>query len=68
MVLRRRKDDPDLPRCNSSDVKLKMIELYRNIGHKSFTSIRKFFMDIDDQDHLVYQVIHDMEGIRDASS
>ena len=44
-----------------------MIELGRKIGHKSFMSIRKFFMDKDEPAHLVDQEIRDMKGIGDAS-
>ena len=45
-----------------------MIELDRNIDHKSVISICKFFVDIDEPDHLVEQVIHDMEGIGYSSA
>ena len=38
----------------------------RNIGHKSFMSIHKLFMDRDELANLVDQAIHDMEGIGDA--
>ena len=31
-------------------------------------SIHEFFIDRDAPAHLVYQVIHDMEGIGDASA
>ena len=68
MIVRKRKDDPVLPRGKSSDVKLKMIELDRNIGHNSVMSIREFFIDRDEPAHLVDQVIHDMEGIGDTSA
>ena len=66
MIVRRKKYDPDIPRGNSSDVKLKTIELDRKISHKSVMSIHEFFMDRDETDHLVDQAIHDMEGIGDA--
>ena len=68
MILRKIKDDPVLPRGDSSDVKTKMIELERKISHKRVMSIHEFFIDIDELDHLVYQVIHGMEVIVDASS
>ena len=45
-----------------------MIELDRKISHKSVMSIRKLFMDKDEPDHLVDQVIHEMEGIGGASA
>ena len=57
-----------LPRGESIDVKPKMIELDRKIGHKSVMSIHKFFMDRDDPDHLVDQAIFDTEVIGDASA
>ena len=63
----KRKDEPVLPRDKSSDVKPKMIELDRKIGHNSVMSIRKLFIDRDDPAHLVDQVIRDMEGIEDKS-
>ena len=66
--MRNRKDEPDIPRGNSSDIKPKIIELDRKIGHKSFMSIFKFFIVRDEPAHLVDQAIHDMEGIGDASS
>ena len=44
-----------------------MIELDRKIGHKSVMSICWFFIGRDDPAHLADQVIHDMEGIGDAS-
>ena len=68
LIVRKRKDDPFLPRGKSSDVKPKMIELDRNIGHNSVMSIREFFIDRDEPAHLVDQVIHDMEGIGDTSA
>ena len=37
--------------------------MYRKIGHKSVMYIHEFFIDKDEQDHLVDQVIHDMEGM-----
>ena len=49
------------------DVKLKIIELDRKIGHNSVMSICEFFIDRDEPDHLVYQVIHEMEGVGDTS-
>ena len=45
-----------------------MIELESKIGHNSVMSIREFFVDRDEPDHVVYQVIHDMEGIGDKSA
>ena len=45
-----------------------MIELDRKIGYKSVMSIRKFFIDRFELDHLVDQAIHDMEVIGGASS
>ena len=68
LIARKRKDVPVLPRGRSSDIKPKMIELDRNIGHNSFMSIHELFIDRDEPDHLVYQVIHDMEGIGDTSA
>ena len=62
------KDEPVLPRGNSSGVKPKMIELDRNIGHKSVMSICELFIDRYEPYHLLYQAIHDMEGIGDASA
>ena len=59
--MRNRKYERDLIRGKSSDVKRKMIEFDRNIGHKSVMSIRKFFMDRDNPSHQVDQAIHDME-------
>ena len=61
--MRKKKYYPVLPRGNSSDVKPKMIELDRKIGHNSVMSIREFFIDRDDPAHLVYQVIHETEGL-----
>ena len=66
--MRKIKDEPVLPRCNSSDVKPKMIELDSNIGHKSEMSICELFIDRDEPSHLVDQEIHDMEVILDASA
>ena len=68
LIVRKINYDPVLQRGKSSDVKPKMIELDRNIGHNSVMSIREFFIDIDDPSHLVDQVIHDMEGIVDTSA
>ena len=68
LVVRKRKDDPILPRGKSRDVKLKMIELDRKIGCNSVMSVRELFIDIYEPSHLVDQVIHDMEGIGDTSS
>ena len=68
LIVRKRKDDPVLPRGKSSDVKPKMIELDRKIGHNSVMSTHEFFIDRDDTTHLVDQVISDMEGIVDTSS
>ena len=66
--MRNRKDNHDLPRGKSSDVKLKIIKLDRKIGHKSFMPIREFFIDRDEPAHLVYLSIHYMEVIGDTSS
>ena len=44
-IARKRNDDPFLPRHKSSDIKPKMIELGRNIGHNGVMSIREFFID-----------------------
>ena len=65
-IVRKRKYDPVLPRGNSSDVKPKMIELDRNIGHNSVMYIHEFFIDRDDPAHLVDQEIRYMEGIVSA--
>ena len=67
-ISRKRRDEPILPIVKSSDVKPKMIELDRKIGHKSVMSIHEFFVDRDEPYHLVYQEIYDMEGIREASA
>ena len=45
-----------------------MVELDRNIGHKSVMSIQGFFIDRYEPAHLVDQVIHDMELIGESSS
>ena len=66
LIMRKRKDDPVLPRSKSSDIKPKMIELESNIGNNSVMSIREFFIDRDEPTYLVDQVIHDMEGIGDT--
>ena len=66
--MRKIKDDPVIPRGKSSDVKPKMIELDRNIGHKSAMSICELFIGRDEPSHLLYQEIHDMEVIVDASA
>ena len=66
--MRKIKDEPALPRGESSGVKTKIIELDRKIGHKIFMSIREFFVDRDDLAHLVDHVIHYMEVIRKASA
>ena len=68
MIARKRKDDPSLPKGNSSDVKPKMVELDRKIGHKSVMSIHEFFIDRYEPAHIVDQVIHDMEVIGDTSA
>ena len=68
LIVRKINYDPVLQRGKSSDVKPKMIELDRNIGHNSVMSICEFFVDRDDPSHLVDQVIHVMEGIGDASA
>ena len=66
--MRSRRDDPALPRGDSSDVKPKMIQLDRKIGHKQFMYIHNLSMDRDEPSHLVDQDIHDMEVIGDAIS
>ena len=58
-----RKDDLALPGGKSSDVKPKIFELDRKIGHKIFTSISKFSMDRDEIAHIVDPAIHGMELI-----
>ena len=63
LIARKIKGDPVLPRIKSSNVKPKIIELGRNIGHNSVMYIREFFVDRDDPAHLVDQAIHDMEGV-----
>ena len=68
LIVRKRKYDPVLPRGKSSDVKPKMIELDRNIGNKRVMSVRKLFIDRDDPDHLLDQVIRYMELIGYTSS
>ena len=65
--MRKRNNDHALLRDKCSDVKPKMIELDRNIGHKSAMSICQFFIDREEPTDLVDQVIHDTEGIGDAS-
>ena len=64
----KKNDDPVSPKSMSSDVKVKTIELDRKIGHNSVMSIREFLIDIYDPDHLLDQVIHDMENIGDTVS
>ena len=54
LIVRKRKDDPVLPRGKSSDVKPKIIELDRKIGHKSVMSIRELSIDRDEPAHLLY--------------
>ena len=61
--MRNRNYDPVIPRGKSSDVKPKMIELGRKIGHNSVMYIHELFIDRVEPDHLVDQVMHDMEGI-----
>ena len=68
LIVRKRKDDRVFPRGKSSDVKMKMIELDRSIGHNTVMSIHEFFIGIDEPAHLVDQVIHVMEGIGDTSA
>ena len=68
LIVRKRNDDPVLPRGKSSDFKPKMIEVDRNIGHNSSMSICGFFIDRHEPAHLVDQVIHDMEVIGDTSA
>ena len=64
--MRRKKDDPALPRGNSSDVKPNIIEVDMKIGHKNVMAISSFFMDRDDPDHLLDQAIHYLERIGDT--
>ena len=66
LIVTRKNYDPALPRGNSSDVKPNIIEVDTKIGHKYVMAISRFFMDRDDPDHLVDQMIHDMEGIGDS--
>ena len=68
VIARKIKDDPVLPRGNSSGFKPKMIELDRNVGHNRVMSIYELFIDRDDTAHLVDQVIHDVEGIGNTSA
>ena len=68
LIVRKRKDEPVLPRCNSSDVKPKIIELDRKIGHVSVMPIHEFYIDRDEPAHLVDQMIYDMEEIGDTSA
>ena len=68
MTTRNREDGPALLRGKSSDIKTKMIELDRKIGHKSVMSICGLFIDRDEPALLVNQSVHDMEGIGDASA
>ena len=68
MTARNRKDEPVLPRGKSSDVKPKITELDRKIGHNSFIYIHDLFIDRDEPYHLVYQLIRDMERIGDTSA
>ena len=51
-----------MPRGKSSDVKPKIIELDKNIGHKIVMSISGLFIDIYEPAHIVCQEISDMEG------
>ena len=67
LIVRNIKDDPALPKGKLIDFKPKMIELDRNIGHKSVMSISEFFIDRDEPSDLVDQAIHDMEVIGDAA-
>ena len=68
LIVRKRKDDPVLPRGKSSGVKPKMIELDRKIGHNTVISIHELFVDRYEPSYLVDQAIHDMEWIGDISS
>ena len=68
LIVINRKHEPILPRGKSIYFKPKMIESDRNIGQKIVMSIHEFFIDRDDPAHLVYQAIHDMEGIGHVSS
>ena len=67
-IARKIKDEPIIPRGKSSDIKQKIIELYRKIGHKSVMSICELFIDRDEPAHLVDQVINEMEEIGYASA
>ena len=51
-----------MPRGKSSDVKPKIIELDKNIGHKIVMSISGLFIDIYEPAHIVDQEISDTEG------
>ena len=62
------KDNPNLPRVKSIDIKPKITDFDRKIGHKSVMSIREFLVDRYEPVHLVDQVIRDMEVIGYASS
>ena len=68
LIVRKRRDNPALPRGKSSGFKPKIIEPDSKIGHKSVMSIHEFFIDRDALAHLVDQAIHDMEGIGGASA
>ena len=52
-IVRRINYDPDLTRGKSSDVKTKLVELDRKVGHKNVISIRKLSMDRGEMAHLV---------------
>ena len=68
LITRKIKYGPVLTRGESSYDKPKMIELDRNIGHKSVMPINELFIDRDGTAHLVYHALHDMEGIGYASA
>ena len=44
LIVRSKKDDPALPRGDSSDVKPNIIDLDMKIGHKRGMAISRFFM------------------------
>ena len=68
LIARKIKDEPVLPIGRSSDVKPRKKCLDRNIIHKSVMSIRELLIGRDELSHLVYQAIHEMEGIGGASA
>ena len=67
LIVRKRKNEPTLPRGKLSEVKPKIIEFYRKIGHKHFMSIFELFIDRVEPANLD-QAIHEMEVIGDTST